>query len=141
MDQNTLNDFNNIFENRLPNLIVIILDLIFDLQLCSHPNTFRIKTRNDKNEILNYSGERYFSFIQISQESPVVFAGTLVQNSKGIIVPAIRFRDENVSLREVPAIFKFPYRKPNWTYVEIHNDSISYFRNLIDSQIRFHLSA
>ncbi len=133
MDQNSLNEFTNIFDNRLPSLIVIILDLNFDLQLCLRPNTFRVKMKNDVGEI-------YFSFIQMSQESPVVFAGTLARNPKGVVVPAIRFRDENVSLRDVPQIFKFPYRKPNWTYVEIHNDSIIFEPNkhvLITSSLLF----
>jgi hypothetical protein len=139
MEQHILDDLNNIFDNRLNNGTMIILNDNFDLIFAVHPNIFRIRTRNEKNEILSYHGENYFSLVQISQESPVVFAGALARNLETEIVPAIRFRDENISLHDVPTRFKFPYRKPNWTYVEIQKETVSYFRNLFESQIRYHL--
>jgi hypothetical protein len=134
MNQDLLNDIINIFENRINNEIMIRLEQIFDSILDLYPNIFRIKTRKDTNEI-----SCYFSFIQISKDRPVVFAGTLERNLEGKIVPAIRFCDENISLRDIPARFKFPYRKPYWTYVEVNKETIVYFQNLVETQVRNHL--
>ena len=68
MKQNTIDDLNNIFEWHINPDLMERLDAIFELIFSLHPNIIRVKTRNDKDEILSYRNQQYFSLVQISQE-------------------------------------------------------------------------
>lgn len=135
MESKLIADLNTIFKNQIDQELLNKLVSYLDSISPAYPNIFRLNTRNRNNKILHY-----FSLVNISKESPVVFAGARVRNLEYTMVPAIRFLRENISLRDVPARFQFPYKKnPKWKCVEIHKETIKLFHNLINTQIRNYL--
>jgi hypothetical protein len=82
---------------------------------------------------------QHFSLFHSDRTNRVVFAGALDKNMGDILVPIIRFTNDNVSLISVQAGFTFPYRKANenWTNVEIRNETIDKLEVLLFAQAQW----
>lgn len=136
MDQKLLQDLQTILHSRLELRLFDSLIEHLEHSASVYPDSIRLKTRNDRDQLLSYQGITYFSVVYTLREKPVISAGAVVKNSNGDFVPVMRFRDQNSALSDVPPGYRFPYTKPNWTNVEIRMETIELFPRLLDNEIR-----
>jgi hypothetical protein len=115
-----------------------LLDLLIDhLQsfVDRNPQTV-LNTMGVRGDILEYSGTQYFKVLHQARPRPVVFAGAIEHREKNRKVPAVRFSDDNPSLGNIPPQLLFPYRKNNYTNVELTEATIGVLPALLESQLR-----
>jgi hypothetical protein len=135
MNDNTRRDLHGIFGNSLTDSLFTRLIEHLDQAVQIHPDSITVKTRNDKNQILKFQGITYFSLVYTLREKPVITAGAVEKEPKKGRVPVMRFRDTNSALRSISSDYKFPYKKPNWTNVEIRSETIELFPALLRTEV------
>lgn len=135
MNQTTRSDLHTIYGDTLTDSLMARLVEVLDTSLQTHPGSLRIKTRNEENKILRFQGTTYFSIVYKLKEKPVLTAGAIEKHPQRGRIPAMRFRDGNSALATVHRDYKFPYRKPKWTNVEIRNETIGLFPQLLEAEI------
>lgn len=135
MNENTRRDLHTIFGNSLTDSLMTRLVEHLDQAVQIHPDSIAVKTRNEKNQILKFQGITYFSLVYRLREKPVITAGAVEKEPKKSPVPVMRFRDTNSALRSISIDHKFPYKKPNWTNVEIRSETIELFPELLRTEV------
>ena len=135
MNDTTRTDLDTIFGNSLPDSLKGRLIECLDRAIQIYPDSVAIKTRNDKGGILKFQGTTYFSLVYKLKESPVIAAGAVEKGLDNRPTPVIRFRNANSVLQAVSLNHKFPYKKPNWTNVEISDETIDLFPALLRIEI------
>jgi hypothetical protein len=139
MKKERIDDLKDVFQKEVgPNPFI---DLIFCLDhLFEHwGGRIEIKTRSEK------TGDPlgYFGIFSAEKEKPVLFAGGMEKDPRGLLVPVIRFSKNNRFLQYIPIELTFPYRKnnlakkekQNWTNVIISDKSVQMLLSLMISQI------
>lgn len=139
MDEQTMRDIQQVFDGKIePQTFDKFCDTL-DSAISENVDAIILRTRNEAGDVLKYQGTQYFSVVSIIRPKPVIFAAALESDPQKNGVPAIRFRDANTHLSSVPANFKFPYRKPNWTCVMIVPETIDQLEHLMRKEIRTYI--
>lgn len=133
MNQQTEAEIRNIYDSRIDNALFTRIMAYFDSILTIN-SKYYFKCRNNSNELMEH-----FSLFHSERTNRVVPAGALDKNLDDVVVPIIRFTNDNVALITIQPGFTFPYRKENenWTNVEIRNETINRLEVLLFAQAQW----